>query len=330
MIAVRQGGGSDDLLQDSYRGGAAATNELSASDVDQRPCGDNAWGRWGDGDELGALNLVGSGEVLLASQLVRTGQVVALGQKLGPATPMASHRKKPERFMTRDGGDYAVGARRPDGFQFAEDVVSFSTHSATHVDSLAHVWSGDLLYNGFSASNIRSTTGASRCGVDKLRPIVTRGVLLDLTAVAGDSPSGCDQRSFGAEDLKEAVENSGLSLRPGDAVILHTGWMGRTGDDAGRYFAGEPGIDGSAARWLAEQGVAVVGADNYAVEVQPSRPGTTFPVHQILIRDWGIPLIENLLLDELVVLGSPAFLFIVSPLPIDGGTASPVNPVAVL
>lgn len=240
---------------------------------------------------------------------------------------MSPHRKKPERFMTRDGGDYAAGARRPGGFQFAEEVVSFAAHTATHIDALAHAWYYDRLYNGFPSSSVRSTTGAQRCGAEKLRPIATRGVLLDLTGrTAGVEPG----RAYGAQDLARAAEDAGVEVREGDAVVLHTGWMAEAGLEDDRYFSSEPGIDVSGARWLAEAGVAVVGADNYAVEVQPSEPGTGFPVHQLLIRDWGVPLIENLVLSELVGTGRTAFFLVAAPLPLVGATAGPVNPIAIL
>ncbi len=95
-------------------------------------------------------------------------------------------------------------------------------------------------------------------------------------------------------------------------------------------FDTEPGINVQAARWLGEAGVAIVGADNFAVEVIPFAQGTVFPVHQLLIRDFGIPLLEGLMLDPLVASGRHEFLFIASPLPIVGATGSPLAPVAVL
>lgn len=286
------------------------------------------WGRWGEDDEAGALNLIGEREVVRAAGLVRRGRVVRLGQDLGPASVVPPHRKRVERYMTRDGGDYAAGARRPGGFQFAEDVCSFATHSGTHVDALAHAWYGDELYNGFSSHTIRSTTGAQRCGAEKLRPVVTRGLLLDVVA-SGGSPLGRDE-TVTADDLARAAEHAGVTVGGGDAVLLHTGWMARAGEDPTTYYASEPGIDVSGARWLAERDVAVVGADNYAVEVQPSAPGTGFPAHQLLMRDYGVPLIENVVLGELVAAGATEFLFVAAPLPLIGATAGPVCPVAIL
>jgi len=285
------------------------------------------WGRWGEDDQSGALNLVGPEQVLRAVGLVRKGRIVRLGADLGPASLVSPHRKRPERFMTRDGGDYAAGARRPGGFQFAEDVVSFSTHSGTHLDALSHAWYDDQLYNGFSSNTVRSTTGAARCGAEHLRPVVTRGVLLDVAARVKPWEAG---EAVTADDLASAAASAGVELQPGDAVLVRTGWMGRTSSDPASYFAAEPGLDVSAARWLAAADVALVGADNYAVEAQPSAPGTAFPVHQLLIRDSGVPLLENAVLDELAETGQTTFLLIAAPLPVVGGTAGPVIPIAVL
>ncbi len=316
----------DELLQTIVGNGRAAAGADPLPPVD-RGAGSGRWGRWGSDDETGALNMIGTSQVQAGAALVRAGRVLRLGQDLGPHTPTSRHRKKPERFMTRDGGDYAAGARRPGGFQFAEDVVSFAAHTATHIDSLAHAWYGDKLYNGYPASGIRSTTGAQRCGAEKLRPIATRGVLLDLSDGGRLARPG---KAFGAEDVMRAAAAVKVTLQAGDAVLLHTGWMATAGTDESRYFSAEPGIDMSAARWLADAGVAVVGADNYAVEVQPSNSDATFPVHQFLIRDAGIPLIENLILSELAESGRSTFFFVAAPLPLVGSTAGPVNPIAVL
>jgi kynurenine formamidase len=280
----------------------------------------------GADDERGALGLIGSEQVRAAAALVRSGQVVDLGMALGPETPAPAHRHGLVRFMTRDGGDYAAGARRPGGFQFAEDTVLLPTHIGTHVDALAHVWHDDALYNGHPQETIRSTTGAQRCGADKLGPIVARGILLDP---AGD-------RELRAGDAIDAAALEGeaaardIVVAPGDVVLVRTGWLGRTGGSASTYYDGEPGIDVSAARWLADAGVAAIGCDNFAVEPLPFAEGEAFPVHQLLLRDRGVALIEGVVLDELATLADGPFLFVALPLALVGSTASPLNPVAVL
>lgn len=128
------------------------------------------WGRWGADDERGALNFIGPEQVRRAAGLVRSGQTVSLSQPLSPKTPVPKHRAGVQHFMGRDGGDYAAGARRPGGFQFAEDTVVLPLHIGTHIDALCHVWCDDCLYNGFPGQGTRSTTGALRCGIDKMGP----------------------------------------------------------------------------------------------------------------------------------------------------------------
>lgn len=287
-----------------------------------------AWGRWGADDEAGAPNLIGPEQVLLAASLVRTGRVIGLSQVLSDRLPVPGHRAGLQHFMGRDGGDYAAGAKRPGGFQFAEDTVVLPLHLGTHMDALCHAWCDDHLYNGFPGNTMRSTTRALRCGIEKMPPLVTRGVLLDVVRLRGGAaPSG---HSIGLEELQAAGAQSGVVLRDGDAVLIRTGWLESQGPAEGADFNREPGIDVAAALWLAESGVAMVGADNFAIEVLPFPAGTVFPVHQRLIRDYGIPLLEGLVLRELGEAGATAFLFVATPLAIAGATGSPVAPVAVL
>jgi kynurenine formamidase len=277
------------------------------------------WGRWGADDQAGALNLVDARATLAAAGLVTEGRTISLAQPVGPGAGVPPHRRSPQRFMDRDAGDYAAGARSPDGFRFAEDTVQFGTHSGTHLDALAHTWSGDELYNGHPAASTRSTKGASRCGAEHLRPVAARGVLVDL----GVLPA---RHAVGRAELEAAYP--GGAPQPGDVVLIRTGWWESRGGRAD-YFDDEPGPDDEAARWLAAHDVATVGADNYAVEVQPSAAGT-FPVHLELMHRHGVPLLENLDLSVLATTGRTTFLVVVAPIPLAGSTAGPVAPVAIL
>ena len=286
------------------------------------------WGRWGPDDERGTLNHIGPDEVRHASALVRTGEVLRLAQLLSAKTPVPSHRCGLQHFMTRDGGDYAAGAGRPDGFQFAEDAVMMPLHIGTHMDALCHAWYDDKLYNGYLGDTIRSTSGAARLGIEKMPPIVTRGILLDLVRLKGRLLA--DGEDIGAADLEAAALAAGLQPGRGDAVLLRTGWLEAQKGVKRPSFNEEPGINIEAARWLAERDVAMVGADNFAIEVMPFPAGRVFPVHKFLIRDVGMPLLEGLMLDPLVASGRHEFMFIASVLPIVGATGSPLAPVAVL
>jgi kynurenine formamidase len=286
-----------------------------------------SWNRWGAEDQRGALNRIGPDQVLAATLLVKQGRAISLAQPISAQMPVPPKRPRPAHFMSRDGGDYAGGARRPGGFQYAEDTVLLTLHGGTHIDCLCHVWYDDTLFNGFS-SNIVTSAGAARCGAETLPPMVTRGVLLDFVALAGKPLA--DGAAIGIELVKQACAAAGVSIGEGDAVLLRTGWQEAHADAGTQDYNSEPGLDLEAALWLAEQGAAIIGADNYAVEVLPFAAGTVFPVHQRLIRDFGIPLLEGLVLKPLAAAGGKAFLFMAAALPITGATGSPLNPVAVI
>ena len=288
----------------------------------------DAWNKWGAEDERGALNYIGPEQVRRACALVRSGEVLRLAQLLSAKTPVPAHRCGLQHFMGRDGGDYAAGAKRPGGFQFAEDTVVMPLHIGTHVDALCHAWYDDKLYNGYLGDSLRSTTGAARLGMEKMPPVVTRGVLLDLVRLKGRVLK--DGESIGRADLEAAAEQAGVRPERGDAVLLRTGWLEAQKGVKHPTFNEEPGIDVEAGLWLAESEVAMIGADNFAVEVLPFPPGLVFPVHQRLIRDFGIPLLEGLMLDPLVASSRHEFMFMASPLPIVGATGSPLAPVVVL
>lgn len=282
------------------------------------------WGRWGPEDQRGALNLITPQVTRAAALLVRDGQVHALAQPIGPQMAIPRHRPGMQHFMNRDGGDYAAGARRTGGFQLAEDTVLLPLHLGTHVDALCHCWRDDRMFNGFSGNEVRSN-GARRLGVDRLGPVATRGVLLDFVALTG-APLA-DGAGIGPDMLEAALQAGGLALQPGDAVLLRTGWQERAGSDPD--FTTEPGLTLAGAQMLAAADVAVVGADNYAVEVLPFAQDQVFPVHQCLIRDHGIPLLEGMVLAPLAAQGRSSFFFVMGPLPLIGATGSPVVPVAV-
>lgn len=282
-----------------------------------------AWGRWGSDDERGALNHIDDDTVRRAAALVRKGKVLSLAQPLSAQTPVPGHRAPLLHFMGRDGGDYAAGGKRPGGFQFAEDTVVMPMHFGTHIDALCHAWYDDRLYNDFPSTGTRSTTGAARCGIDKMGPIVGRGVLVDLVRLAGRP------LARGEAVTREMMQDTGVQIQKGDIVLVRTGWL-ETKLASPDYYDGEPGIDVDAARWLAERGVAALGADNFAVEPIPFPPEKVFPVHQCLIRDFGIPLMEGLVLAPLAQAETPSFMFMATPLPVRGATGSPLVPIAVL
>jgi kynurenine formamidase len=296
-----------------------------------RQVGSN-WGRWGAEDERGALNLVTPERVRAALRIPQTGRSYDLGAEISRSgVPMVTGRSLPSQpihLFSVDGGDYAAGGRLSNGAGSAEDYLFIGMHgSATHIDSLGHMWTGTELYNGYPSDTVRSQ-GMRRLGIENVGHIVTRGVLLDLAAQRGSAylPAG---HEVGVQELEACAAAQEVEIRAGDAVLLRTGWGARYAEDPAEYGRTWPGPGMEAARWLASRDVVVVGADNPAVEVQPGPEGATMPVHQLLLRDQGIYLIELMSLDELARDGVFEFLFMAAPLRVRGATGSPLNPVAI-
>jgi kynurenine formamidase len=210
----------------------------------------------------------------------------------------------------------------PIGNSSASDAIALGTHVGTHIDALCHFSCGGRLFGGDEVAAVQSYGGGvQRHPIDAVPPILRRGVLLD---VAGADPLP-DDHTITPNELAAARR---AEIRPGDIVLIRTGWA--------RYFADPkkfisevrgpgPGIDG--ARWLSAQGIFAAGSDTVAFERLPD-PG--MPVHVHLLVESGIHIVECLNLDELAAAGVSEFLFVALPLKIRGATGSPVRPVALV
>ena len=306
------------------------------------PTGPHNWNRWGAEDELGALNLLTGAVVRSALGSVQQGRILSLSLPIkgstsssAPSTvPHLKGRPLPQHFMSVDGADYEAGVKLPAGGRgIADDALLLSPHgTTTHMDALCHMWTGKQIYNGHASSRIRSY-GATRCGIEKIEGIVTRGVLFDVAGYRGvDVMDPADRIS--ALDLEAMSEAMGITVGHGDAIVIRTGWPTVYARDPERYWGGEPGLSSDAAKWLAARDISVVASDNSAISGL-NKEGLADEtveddIHMIFLWRHGIYLMEMLWLEELATAAQPTFLFVVAPLKIVGGTGSPVNPLAVL
>jgi kynurenine formamidase len=300
------------------------------------------WGRWGEEDQRGALNLLTGDVVRAATGAVRQGRVLSLSLPIKGSTsssvaetvPHLKGRPLPQHFMSVDGADYEAGVKLPAGGRgIADDALMLSPHgTTTHMDALCHMWTGKQIYNGHASSRIRSY-GATRCGMENVEGVVTRGILFDVPAFRGvDVLDPADRITVA--DLEAMSARAGVMVGQGDAIVIRTGWPTVFAQSPERYWAGEPGLSSSAAQWLAARDIALVASDNSAISGLnvEGRADETLEddIHMIFLWRHGIYLIEMLWLEELAAAGQATFLFVVAPLKIVGGTGSPVNPLAVL
>ncbi|HEV8064127.1 MAG TPA: cyclase family protein [Acidimicrobiales bacterium] len=296
------------------------------------------WGRWGADDERGALNLATPELVLNAARALRTGKVYPLGLPVSTSrTPKVFDRPSPER-LTRNSPHDDRDAVAAGGVGSAEDLLVMPSHSGTHIDALAHVHEAGEYYNGHRFESFTTARGAAKCSIVRTGSLATRAVMLDVARlVAGDGRSGSGFRSdplpqthtITASELEACCTQQQVEVRPGDAVLIRTGWT--ESHEADRATPGYPqaGIGLGAAAWLQERDVSLVGADNSAVEVLPFEDGKFLCVHVALIVRSGIGLIEHLWLADLAMDNCYESLLVVGALQIVGATGSPVNPIAI-
>ena len=280
--------------------------------------------KWGAGDERGAANHMKPDTVRRAASLIKTGESFELGRVLTPTMPLFGTRRfelHTKRTVMNPGSN-----RRGSN---EELVVSEIGQVGTQFDAFSHQTVGDSLYNCFKLDEIATRTGFTKLGVERVGTLMTRGVLLDVAAAKGVEILP-DTYEITVQDLELALRRAKLTLQPGDAVIVHTGWGRLWGKDNARYVKTNPGLGVAAAEWLARQDPMLVGADNAPVGVTPDvDPQVSNPIHQILLVVNGIHLLENLKLDDLAAKQVYEFALIVQPLKIQGGTGSTVAPVAV-
>ena len=288
------------------------------TEAERCPC------KWGAHDQRGSANHMKPETVLRATKLIRTGEVIELGQVLSPTMPFFGTRRfdvhtkrtfmNPQANRRGSNEEYVTGEIGQVGTQF---------------DGFAHQTIGNSLYNCFKLDEIATRNGFEKLGVENVGALFTRGVLIDVAALKGVEMLA-DNYEITVQDLQQALDKQKLKLQPGDAVIIHTGYGKLWGKDNARYIKASPGIGVAAAEWLAKQDPMLVGADNPSIEVSPNPdPKVSLPIHQIMLVVNGIHLIENLKLDQLAAKRVHEFAFIVQPLKIQGGTGSTVAPIAV-
>jgi kynurenine formamidase len=214
----------------------------------------------------------------------------------------------------------------PGGSSSAAEAIAMSTHVGTHIDALCHFSSNGKLHGGESPEGLQSYAGGvERFSVDTIQPIFRRGVLLDITRDEGVDVLPVDFE-IKPEHLDRAA--SGVEIRPGDVVLLRTGWS-KYWDDPAKFISQvhSPGPGLEAARWLSARKIFAAGSETAPFEFVPDPP---MPVHVHLLVEHGIHIIECLNLEELAASAAREFLFVALPLKIRGGTASPIRPVALV
>jgi kynurenine formamidase len=294
------------------------------------------WGRWGPDDEVGTLNLIDEAARRRGAAAVESGRVFALGLPLSEAEGIqlgfVEGRTNPTRTMVQV--NRPVNAEEPDWVCFSEDVLALATQCATHWDALAHSSYGGVIYNGYPASTI-SDDGATRCGIHRLGAVVSRGVLLDVARALGRAVLEPGY-PITPDDLDAARDLAGITLAPGDIVLVRTGQMVHLQPehrDLVAYTYPSPGLTIETAEWFHAHDVAAVATDTLPFEVIPCQHEDAYlPVHLLHLVEMGLTQGQNWVLDALAddcaADGRYSFLLDATPLPLTDGLGTPLNPIA--
>jgi kynurenine formamidase len=292
------------------------------------------WGRWGDDDQRGSLNLLTPDLVRAAMALPRRGTVVSCGREL-PVRPAVDNPTPAQHHMLMAGD--VCGVANVQGLETSIDFVGVAFHgmSVSHIDALCHVFVDGWMYNGFPASDVTSL-GARRNSIKAaFDGIVGRGVLLDVPRVRGTEWLEPGDVIL-PEELDAACRSQGIEVRTGDILLVSTGRDARRAVHGPwhPYEVGMAGLHPECVPWIAAHDPSVVGSDGVSDVMPANRHRWPMPVHMCLLVGMGVHLLDNLQLGRLAAACAEEerweFLFVVSPLQIGGGTGSPVNPVAVL
>jgi kynurenine formamidase len=302
------------------------------------------WGRWGPDDQVGATNFITRAMVRDAARGVAQGQVVSLAMEMNQDGPQRGlgGRFNCLRYSVATGTDHAAGTQvwaggpLPRQMGYSDDTVVLHLQSATHWDSLCHIFHKGRMFNGYPASDF-SAAGALHNGSEQLKAtLVGRGVLLDLPRSQG-VPWLPDGHPITAEQLEAAAEHGRVEIREGDILLLRTGQLARCRQEGwGTYAGGDaPGLSFFTIPWLAEKRVAAIASDTWGVEVRPNElPDSFQPFHIPALVYMGLLLGEMFDLDALAEAcaenGRYEVLMSAPPLAITGTAGAPPGPVAIL
>lgn len=283
--------------------------------------------KYGADDTLGAINNLSDAKTRKAAKLVKLGKSYALGVETGPDSPAYPPRSYSMTILQLDDGSGGtLGSNKATG---NDDLMNIWMGIGSQIDGLGHMGINHVYYNGNKAPDFVAVTGLTKLSIDRLPPIVTRGVLLDIAKLKGTDilPAGT---AINSADIKAAAKAAKVKIEKGDVVLLHTGWLNTADTDQKQFMAGEPGLGLDGARYLAGKGVVAVGADNWAVEVLPSEdPQQAFPVHPELLAKNGVYILENMDTRALAADDATEFLFVLGQPRFVGAVQAVINPVAI-
>jgi kynurenine formamidase len=291
---------------------------------------------WGAGDQAGSSNWITSEKVLQALKVVEQGKIYEIGQVYEAGMPLIGQRT----YSLRSPGSPTGGPMGKNNVIYNDEfLVTEIGQVGTQFDGPGHIGtrvdfedgsSHDVYYNGFTGEDMYSPYGLKKLGIENIKPIITKGVLIDIPAM---KEVDCLDSGYEVtlEDVRQALEKQGMKeqdIQQGDAIFFRYGWS-KYWSEPEKYNQPAPGIGLEVAEWVVTKQVAMVGSDQSGLEVSRPNSELAIPVHHLLITQNGIWNLENLDFSELAQDQAYQFLFIFTPVRFKGATGSPGRPIAI-
>lgn len=291
--------------------------------------------------EIGPAGRIDPQTIIEAASLVTEGRWYSLATARFPGMPLFPGHPPFQvlNYRTPPGikaeGAQPWGPPNDAGLGYMAEYLMATSHSGAHIDALGHMTIGDdnHWYGGGNTREHLTDHGPIFGDAEKMPPFFRRGVLLDPPVHRGVDALGAGEPVTG-DELSAIAEAQGVDVRPGDVVLIRTGYLKYWPDADEMSEHRTAGPDLSAAEWLLERGVVATGTDTETYEVQPApdrgEPANPQPVHTKLLIENGIYLLESVYLEELAQDEVYEFLFVALPLKIRGATGSMVDPLAII
>ena len=285
--------------------------------------------RWGKDDQVGNANYITPEKTLAASKLITRGKAYRLGIETNRATPAYPPRNYAVTILQP--GQVNGVSFGPTKLSYNDDIVMGWNGVGSQLDGFGHIGNDGVYYNCVHAEDFANVTGLKKFGIETVPAIATKVIVLDMVALHGKDGMVAGGVAFNKAEIEAAMKRQGVkSIDKGDVVLFHTGWLHLIGKDNNTYNTTEPGLGKEGALYLAEKGVAAVGADSWGLEVVPFEKGSgVFEVHQILIKENGIYILENMDTSEMVKDGVSEAFFTLGPSRLSGAVQAIINPIAV-
>ena len=284
--------------------------------------------KWGADDEIGSANLVTPERVMAALKLVKQGKTHPLGIIIDPSTPAFPPRSLSLQVVqpNQQGGQTLFAYKG----SYNDDLMQTWLGIGPQLDGLGHLGQDGIYYNCNKEEDFAGITGLKKLGIEKVPPMVGRGVLINMAKHFGVEFMEAGQY-FKAADVQAAAKAQNVEIREGDVVLFHTGWTeAKLASDPKAWVSGEPGAAEDTSEWLASMNVMAVGADTWGLEVvPPEKEGRPFIGHVTLLKENGIYILETMNTGHLAREGVTEFMFVLGQARIRGAVQMIINPVAI-